>query len=88
MSNRRKSKKNNKNKSKESGLIYNTWIDCTDENYWQTERDMVGVIIAGEMYYMDRKNCPYGWNILVRNKAQFFTPAEATIAKHYKEEDE
>lgn len=56
---------------------YNEWIDCTEENYWQTEHDVFyipGDEKNGINYMFGCKQiCPYGWNVLVRNNAKFMT---------------
>ena len=31
-------------------IIYNKWIKCSDNNYWQTEHDIVLCPMGGEVY--------------------------------------
>lgn len=58
-------------------IIYNTWIDCTDDNYYQTDDDIVWVPSYDSedkyLYFGRYTNCPYGWNILVRLGAKFMS---------------
>lgn len=58
-------------------IVYNQWIDCTDENYWQTEDDICFVPPIDDeseyLFFGSKRECPYGWNVLVRNNAKFMT---------------
>ena len=64
-------------------MIYNQWIQCTEDNYYQTDNDIVFIppIDDGDeyLYYGSRRNCPYGWNILVDYNAFFITVKFPTI---------
>ena len=64
-------------------IIYNKWIKCSDDNYWQTEHDIVIFPIDGEVYMFTESNCPYGWNVLVNMGAQFFTVEYPKEIKEY-----
>ena len=64
-------------------IIYNKWIKCSDNNYWQTEHDIVLCPIDGEVYMYTESNCPYGWNVLVNMGAQFFTVEYPKEIKEY-----
>lgn len=55
-------------------IIYNTWIKCSDYNYWQSEHDIVACRISDEVFIFSRSECPYGWNVLCHNEGMFFTP--------------
>lgn len=57
----------------EETIIYNQWIDCTDDNYWQTEHDIIAYVCGDETYMMSRHECLLGWNVLCRNNAKFIT---------------
>ena len=64
-------------------IIYNKWIKCSNDNYWQTEHDIVIFPIDGEVYMFTESNCPYGWNVLVNMGAQFFTVEYPKEIKEY-----
>ena len=68
---------------KQKDIIYNKWIKCSDNNYWQTEHDIVLCPIDGEVYMYTESNCPYGWNVLVNMGAQFFTVEYPKEIKEY-----
>lgn len=59
----------------EEKIVYNQWIDCTEDNYWQTEDfDIVcWKDSSGEIFMSDRHRCTYGWNVLCRLGAKFMT---------------
>ena len=69
-------------------IIYNKWIKCSDDNYWQSEHDIVLCPINGEVYMYTESNCPYGWNVLVNMGAQFFTVEYPKEIKEYMRECE
>lgn len=46
------------------------WVDCTEENYWESDADVVAFPCCGEVYFYNEKNCPYGWNVLCRSGAK------------------
>ena len=69
-------------------IIYNKWIKCSDDNYWQSEHDIVLCPINGEVYMFTRNDCPYGWNVLVDMEAQFFTVEYPKEIKEYMRECE
>ena len=64
-------------------IIYNKWIKCSDNNYWQTEHDIVLCPIDGEVYMYTESNCPYGWNVLVKMGARFYTVEYPNEIKEY-----
>ena len=64
-------------------IIYNKWIKCSDNNYWQTEHDIVLCPIDGEVYMYTESNCAYGWSVLVNMGAQFFTVEYPKEIKEY-----
>ena len=64
-------------------IIYNKWIKCSDDNYWQSEHDIVLCPIGGEVYMFTMSNCPYGWNVLTEMGAQFFTVEYPKEIKEY-----
>ena len=64
-------------------IIYNKWIKCSDNNYWQTEHDIVLCPINGEVYMYTESNCPYGWNVLVKMGARFYTVEYPKEIKEY-----
>ena len=64
-------------------IIYNKWIKCSDDNYWQTEHDIVLCPIDGEVYMYTESNCPYGWNVLVKMGAWFYTVEYPKEIKEY-----
>ena len=64
-------------------IIYNKWIKCSNDNYWQTEHDIVIFPIDGEVYMFTMSDCPYGWNVLVNMGAQFFTVEYRKEIKEY-----
>ena len=64
-------------------IIYNKWIKCSNDNYWQTEHDIVIFPIDGEVYMFTMSDCPYGWNVLVNMGAQFFTVEYPKEIKEY-----
>ena len=61
----------------------NKWIKCSDDNYWQTEHDIVLCPIGGEVYMFTKNDCPYGWNVLTEMGAQFFTVEYPKEIKEY-----
>ena len=67
-------------------IIYNKWIKCSDETYWQSEHDIVLCPIGGEVYMFTKSDCPYGWNVLVDMDAQFFTVEYPKEIKEYMRE--
>ena len=69
-------------------IIYNKWIKCSDDNYWQSEHDIVLCPIDGEVYMFTKSECPYGWNVLVDIEAQFFTVEYPKEIKEYMRERE
>ena len=69
-------------------IIYNKWLKCSDDNYWQTEHDIVIFPIDGEVYMFTESNCPYGWNVLVNMGAQFLTVEYPKEIKEYMRECE
>ena len=69
-------------------IIYNKWIKCSDDNYWQSEHDIVLCPIGGEVYMFTVNNCPYGWNVLTEMGAQFFTVEYPSEIKEYMRECE
>ena len=64
-------------------IIYNKWIKCSDDNYWQSEHDIVLCPIGGEVYMFTVNDCPYGWNVLTEMGAQFFTVEYPKEIKEY-----
>ena len=64
-------------------IIYNKWIKCSDDNYWQTEHDIVLCLMGGEVYMYTESNCPYGWNVLVKMGARFYTVEYPNEIKEY-----
>ena len=64
-------------------IIYNKWIKCSNDNYWQPEHDIVIFPIDGEVYMFTMSDCPYGWNVLVNMGAQFFTVEYPKEIKEY-----
>ena len=64
-------------------IIYNKWIKCSDDNYWQTEHDIVLCPMGGEVYMYTESNCPYGWNVLVKMGARFYTVEYPNEIKEY-----
>ena len=64
-------------------IIFNKWIKCSDNNYWQTEHDIVLCPINGEVYMYTESNCPYGWNVLVKMGARFYTVEYPNEIKEY-----
>ena len=69
-------------------IIYNKWIKCSDDNYWQSEHDIVLCPINGEVYMYTESNCPYGWNVLVKMGARFYTVEYPKEIKEYMRECE
>ena len=69
-------------------IIYNKWIKCSDDNYWQTEYDIVLCPMGGEVYMYTESNCPYGWNVLVKMGARFYTVEYPKEIKEYMRECE
>ena len=69
-------------------IIYNKWIKCSDDNYWQTEHDIVLCPIGGEVYMFTMSDCPYGWNVLTEMGAQFYTVEYPKEIKEYMRECE
>lgn len=69
-------------------IIFNKWIKCSDDNYWQTEHDIVLCPINGEVYMYTENDCPYGWNVLVKMGAQFYTVEYPSEIKEYMREYE
>ena len=69
-------------------IIYNKWIKCSDDNYWQSEHDIVLCPIGGEVYMFTKNDCPYGWNVLTEMGAQFFTVEHPKEIKEYMRECE
>ena len=69
-------------------IIYNKWIKCSDDNYWQSEHDIVLCPIGGEVYMFMVNDCPYGWNVLTEMGAQFFTVEYPKEIKEYMRECE
>ena len=68
---------------KPKDIIYNKWIKCSDDNYWQSEHDIVLCPINGEVYMYTESNCPYGWNVLVKIGARFYTVEYPNEIKEY-----
>ena len=64
-------------------IIFNKWIKCSDDNYWQSEHDIVLCPIGGEVYMFTENDCPYGWNVLTEMGAQFFTVEYPKEIKEY-----
>ena len=64
-------------------IIYNKWIKCSDDNYWQSEHDIVLCPIGGEVYMFTMSDCPYGWNVLTEMGAQFYTVEYPKEIKEY-----
>ena len=64
-------------------IIYNKWIKCSDNNYWQSEHDIVLCPIGGEVYMFTMSDCPYGWNVLVKIGARFYTVEYPNEIKEY-----
>ena len=64
-------------------IIYNKWIKSSDDNYWQSEHDIVLCPIGGEVYMFTKNDCPYGWNVLTEMGAQFFTVEYPKEIKEY-----
>lgn len=55
-------------------IIYDKWIPCTEETYWQTEDfDIVFFKCADEDYLSTRRECTYGWNVLCKLGAFIMT---------------
>ena len=73
---------------KPKDIIYNKWIKCSDDNYWQSEHDIVLCPIGGEVYMFTVNDCPYGWNVLTEMGAQFFTVEYPKEIKEYMRECE
>ena len=71
---------------KPKDIIYNKWIKCSDDNYWQSEHDIVLCPIGGEVYMFTMSDCPYGWNVLTEMGAQFFTVEYPKEIKEYMRE--
>ena len=69
-------------------IIYNKWIKSSDDNYWQSEHDIVLCPIGGEVYMFTVNDCPYGWNVLTEMGAQFFTVEYPKEIKEYMRECE
>ena len=69
-------------------IIFNKWIKCSDDNYWQSEHDIVLCPIGGEVYMFTVNDCPYGWNVLTEMGAQFFTVEYPNEIKEYMRECE
>ena len=46
------------------------WVDCTEEEYWESDSDVVAFPCGGEVFFYNEKNCPYGWNVLCRSGAK------------------
>ena len=69
-------------------IIFNKWIKCSDDNYWQSEHDIVLCPIGGEVYMFTVNDCPYGWNVLTEMGAQFFTVEYPKEIKEYMSECE
>ena len=69
-------------------IIYNKWIKCSNDNYWQTEHDIVLCPIGGEVYMFTVNDCPYGWNVLTEMGAQFYTVEYPKEIKEYMRECE
>ena len=69
-------------------IIFNKWIKCSDDNYWQSEHDIVLCPIGGEVYMFTVNDCPYGWNVLTEMGAQFFTVEYPKEIKEYMRECE
>ena len=69
-------------------IIYNKWIKCSDDNYWQSEHDIVLCPIGGEVYIFTMSDCPYGWNVLTEMDAQFYTVEYPKEIKEYMRECE
>ena len=69
-------------------IIFNKWIKCSDDNYWQSEHDIVLCPIGGEVYMFTKNDCPYGWNVLTEMGAQFFTVEYPKEIKEYMRECE
>lgn len=69
-------------------IIYNKWIKCSDDNYWQSEHDIVLCPIGGEVYMFTVNDCPYGWNVLTEMGAQFYTVEYPKEIKEYMRECE
>ena len=69
-------------------IIYNKWIKCSDDNYWQSEHDIVLCPIGGEVYMFTVNECPYGWNVLTKMGAQFYTVEYPKEIKEYMRECE
>ena len=67
-------------------IIYNKWIKCSDDNYWQSEHDIVLCPIGEEVYMFTMSDCPYGWNVLTEMGAQFFTVEYPKEIKEYMRE--
>ena len=67
-------------------IIYNKWIKCSDDNYWQSEHDIVLCPIGGKVYMFTMSACPYGWNVLTEIGAQFFTVEYPKEIKEYMRE--
>ena len=69
-------------------IIFNKWIKCSDDNYWQSEHDIVLCPIGGEVYIFTMSDCPYGWNVLTEIGAQFYTVEYPKEIKEYMRECE
>ena len=72
----------------QKAIIYNKWIKCSDDNYWQSEHDIVLCPIGGEVYMFTVNECPYGWNVLTKMGAQFYTVEYPKEIKEYMRECE
>ena len=64
-------------------IIFNKWIKCSDDNYWQSEHDIVLCPIGGEVYMFTVNDCPYGWNVLTKIGAHFYTVEYPKEIKEY-----
>ena len=64
-------------------IIFNKWIKCSDNNYWQSEHDIVLCPIGVEVYMFTMSDCPYGWNVLTEMGAQFYTVEYPKEIKEY-----
>ena len=69
-------------------IIYNKWINCSNDHYWKTEHAIVLCPIGGEVYMYTESDCPYGWNVLKEMGAQFFTVDYPNEIKEYLRECE
>jgi hypothetical protein len=50
-----------------------TWKSCTNDNYWNSENDIVAYILNGDLFINTKSSCPYGWNVLCDMKAKITT---------------